>query len=77
MTGVEPKLEDLIQVKKAVPDRPVFVGSGISKENAAKLLKHADGAIVGTSLKASGVVDNPVDEKRVKALVAAVKMLRR
>jgi len=76
-TGVEPGLEDLMRVKKAVPDRPVLVGSGVSKGNVAKLLKHADGAIVGTSLKAGGVVDNPVDEKRVKALMAAVKGLRR
>jgi len=76
-TGVEPKLENLMRVKKAVPDRPVLVGSGIDKENIAKLLKHADGAIVGTSLKSGGVVDNPVDEKRVKALMAAVKELRR
>ena len=76
-TGVEPELEDLMKVKKAVPDRPVFVGSGIDRGNVTKFLKHADGAIVGTSLKAGGVVDNPVDEKRVKALMAAVKELRR
>lgn len=76
-TGIEPKLEDLMQVKKAVSDRLTFVGSGISKENVTRFLKHADGAIVGTSLKAGGVVDNPVDEKRVRALVAAVKRLRR
>jgi len=76
-TGIEPKLEGLTRVKKAVPDRPILVGSGVSKENVAKLLKHADGAIVGTSLKVDGVVDNPVDEKRVRALMAAVKRLRR
>lgn len=76
-TGVEPELEGLMRVKKAVPDRPVFVGSGVDKKNAAKLLKHADGAIVGTSLKVGGVVDNPVDEKCVRALMTAVKRLRR
>jgi hypothetical protein len=76
-TGAEPELEDLMRVKKAVPDRPVLVGSGVGKGNVAKLLKHADGAVVGTSLKVGGVVDNPVDEKRVRALIAAVKRLRR
>jgi len=75
-TGVEPELEDLMRVKKAVPDRPVFVGSGVDKGNVAKFLEHADGAIVGTSLKAGGVVDNPVDEKHVKALMAVVKGLQ-
>jgi len=76
-TGAEPELEDLMKVKKAVPDRPVFVGSGVSEENVAKFLKNADGAIVGTSLKVDVAVDNPIDEKRVKALMAAVKELRR
>jgi membrane complex biogenesis BtpA family protein len=75
-TGVEPELEDLMKVKRAVPDRPVLVGSGIDEENVARLLKHADGAIVGTSLKEGGIVDNPVDERRVKALMAAVEELR-
>jgi predicted TIM-barrel enzyme len=39
--------------------------------NAAELLVHADGAIVGTSLKRGGHVDQPVDLERVRALVAA------
>lgn len=76
-TGAEPELEDLTKVNKAVPDRPVFVGSGVNMENVSKLLKHADGAIVGTSLKLDGVVGNPVDVKCVKALMAAVKSLWR
>jgi hypothetical protein len=76
-TGTEPELEDLVRVKKAVPDRPVFVGSGLARENVTKLLKHVDGAIVGTSLKFDGVVGNPVDEKRVKTLMTAVKQLRK
>jgi len=77
MTGAEPELEDLMMVKKMIPDRPVLVGSGVDKENAVKFLEHADGAIVGTSLKIGGVVDNPIDEKRVKALMMAVKKLRK
>jgi membrane complex biogenesis BtpA family protein len=76
-TGTEPELRDLAKVRKAVPDRPVFVGSGINEENVSKLLRQVDGAVVGTSLKLNGVVSNPVDEKRVKALMTAVKTLRR
>jgi membrane complex biogenesis BtpA family protein len=75
-TGTEPRLEDLVRVKKSVPDRPVFVGSGVNGENAPKLLMHADGAIVGTSIKFDGVVNNSIDEKRVKALMTAVKAIR-
>jgi membrane complex biogenesis BtpA family protein len=76
-TGTEPELEDLMRVKKAVPDRPVFIGSGVNEENVSKLLRRVDGAIVGTSLKFKGEVSNPVDEKRVKALMMAVRALRR
>lgn len=75
-TGEGPDLDDLRRVKKAVPDKPVIVGSGASKRNIAKLFEHADGAIVGTSIKVSGNVQNPVDEGRVRALIAAVKKLR-
>jgi hypothetical protein len=54
-----------------VPEVPVFVGSGVTPATVADLLDRADGAIVGTSLKADGVTTNPVDADRVAALVAA------
>lgn len=76
-TGTEPKLEDLKRVKEAVLDKPVIVGSGVRRENIVELLRHADGAIVGTSFKVNGKVENPVDEERVKALLAVVKTLRK
>lgn len=76
-TGAEPYLRDLLAVKKAVPDKPVLIGSGVDKKNATKMLKYGDGAIVGTSLKLDGVVGNPVDEKRTKDLMSIVKKLRR
>ncbi len=53
------------------PDVPVFVGSGVTADSVADLLSVADGAIVGTALKANGVTTNPVDGDRVRALVAA------
>jgi membrane complex biogenesis BtpA family protein len=50
---------------------PVFVGSGVTVETVGELFDVADGAIVGTALKRSGRTTNPVDEARVRELVAA------
>ncbi len=53
----------------ATRDVPVFVGSGVSPDNAPQLLDYADGAIVGTALKEDGETTNPVDAERVQDLV--------
>lgn len=76
-TGIEPDLKNLTRVRKAVPDRPLLVGSGATKENIPKLLECADGAIVGTSLKVEGITENPVDGERVKTFMAKVEKLRK
>ncbi|MFP3131606.1 MAG: BtpA/SgcQ family protein [Nitrososphaeria archaeon] len=76
MTGQEPPVELIKRVKRAAPDRPVLIGSGLSSQNAEKLLSVADGAIVGTSLKYDGITQNPVDPKRVSELMSIVKKLR-
>lgn len=76
-TGKETKLEDIKEAKTSVEDFPVLVGSGFSKERAAKILAIADGAIVGTSLKKDGVSSNVVDRNRVKELMEVIKEIRR
>lgn len=50
---------------------PVFIGSGMTHENASTLLAKADGAIVGTALKEDAKTTNPVDSARVSELVSA------
>jgi len=67
-TGSSPDLDTLAEVRAAVGRRPVLIGSGLSAENAAGLLEHADGAIVGTCLKEDGRVERPVDPTRVRRL---------
>jgi membrane complex biogenesis BtpA family protein len=52
---------------------PVLVNTGFKTANAAELLKFADGAIVGSSLKVDGITWNPCDTARVKALMAEVR----
>ena len=73
VTGSEASIEEVAKVKKAVPDTPVIVGSGVMAENAVKYLSIADGAIVGTYFK----VGRHVDKDRVRRLLDAIKSLRR
>ena len=68
VTGQPAVADDVAIVRQAVPDRPLLVGSGVDSSNAAHFLAHADGAIVGTSLKKGGVITNPVDLERVRAM---------
>jgi len=51
---------------------PVLVNTGFRAEQAGELLRHADGAVVGSSLKRDGVTWNPVDPARVRDLMRAV-----
>jgi membrane complex biogenesis BtpA family protein len=72
-TGAPADPAELAQVKQAAGETPVLVGSGVTAETIRALLTYADGAIVGTSLKVDGVTVNPVDPKRVHALIAAAR----
>lgn len=59
---------------EATRDVPVFVGSGVTPDNAPDLLDLADGAIVGTALKHGGTTTNRVDPDRVRELVETVDL---
>ncbi|MDQ3512064.1 MAG: BtpA/SgcQ family protein [Chloroflexota bacterium] len=75
ITGQEVDATGLAEVSRAVAGSgvPVLVNTGFRAENAAALLRHADGAVVGSSLKRDGITWNPVDPTRVVALMAAVR----
>lgn len=75
-TGEETPVDKVRRVKEAVPEKPVLIGSGTRKENVRRLFKYADGAIVGTSLKANGKTLNPVDITRVREFMKVVKEIR-
>jgi membrane complex biogenesis BtpA family protein len=75
--GTEPKLETIKEVKAAVNGMvPVLLNTGGKVENIRQYLSVADGVIVGSSLKVDGYTWNPVDEKRVQAFMAEVKLAR-
>lgn len=67
-TGEAAEINDLERVRRACPKTKMLVGSGVTAENVEKYFQ-ADGFIVGTSLKQGGRLNQPVDVKRVAALV--------
>ncbi len=75
-TGKKTSQEKLRRVKKITGNTPVFIGGGLTIENAAELLPYADGAIVGTSLKYEGVAKGLVEEEKVKRLMDVVQRLQ-
>lgn len=74
-TGAETSIDRLREVKSACPRVPVYIGSGLTTDNASSLLLVADGAIVGSSLKREGIIDAPVDSDRVRELAQVVRAL--
>jgi len=70
-TGAPTDLAIVRRIKQAVPDRPVWVGSGAAARSVAACLAVADGIIVGTSLKVQGRTTARLDARRVRAFVRA------
>lgn len=74
-TGDPASTDDLAEACTAT-GLPVFVGSGATAGNIAGMLAHADGVIVGSSIKRGGRWDAGPDPRRCAALVAAGKSAR-
>lgn len=75
VAGVPLDEADLTAAKEAV-NIPVLANTGVRESNVETMLTHADGAIVGSSLKRDGKTFNPVDPVRVKSFVAAANNVR-
>jgi len=71
-TGLAADLADVERVRRTCPATKILLGSGVTIENVRDFRPAAHGFIVGTSLKAGGRLANPVDAKRVAALVRAI-----
>lgn len=72
-TGRPPTLPLLRKVRAAVPDSPLYVGSGAAGANVARFLAVASGVIAGTATKQRGITTNPVDGRRARRFVVAAK----
>jgi len=72
-TGHATDLDDVQRVRKAVPDRAVWIGSGVTTATVGACLEAATGVIVGTALKRGGRTTAELDPARVRAFLAAVR----
>ncbi|MBT8487509.1 MAG: BtpA/SgcQ family protein [Gemmatimonadetes bacterium] len=70
-TGSETDLSEVEAVRRAVPEAPLFVGSGVSSETAATYLRSADGLVVGSALMHDGRAGAGVDPERAKTFMEA------
>jgi membrane complex biogenesis BtpA family protein len=74
MAGAQPDVDTVAQVRAAVPaDIPVLLNTGARAETIGEYLAHADGCIVGSSLKVDGYTWNAVDPVRARAFVKAAR----
>jgi membrane complex biogenesis BtpA family protein len=72
-TGKETSFDDVQRIRQAVPEAPVLIASGITDQTVARAVREAHGAIIGSWLKRDGRVHEPVDVKRVRAIVEAAR----
>ena len=72
-TGSPPTLADLQLAKAAAGDIPILIGSGASFDNISNLMQFADGAIVSSSLKRQGKIENSIDPIRVSQFVETIR----
>lgn len=71
-TGGPTDLDAVRRVRAALPETPVWVGSGVTVRTVRETAAVASGAIVGTALHAEGDLRRPVDAERVRALLGAL-----
>jgi uncharacterized protein len=74
-TGEPVDLDTVAQVRAAVPERPLWIGSGVTADRVAELLEMADGVIVGSALQKDGRAGQAVELDRVRAFVHAARGL--
>jgi uncharacterized protein len=73
VTGSPPSLADLQQAKAAAGSTPIIIGSGADDRNINSLMQYADGAIVSSSLKRQGKIENSIDPIRVSQFVETLR----
>ncbi len=70
-TGEPVDMDELERVRRAVPEAPLLVGSGATRDTVGRILGMADGVIVGTAVKQEGRTDAPVDPERARRFAEA------
>lgn len=71
-TGKETPLDKIKAFRKILGDFPLIIGAGLTADNIEQM-QYADGAIVGSYFKPSGVTTAKVDRLLVKEFMSKVK----
>jgi len=72
-TGAAPDPERFRRVRSAVPDAPLFAGSGVTPDNVAMMRSLGDGIIVGSAVQADGVAGSAVVAARARAFIECAR----
>ncbi len=72
-TGLETSASDVEAVARAVPEAPIFVGSGVGPASVGSLPRGTRGAIVGSAVMRGGRAGAGVDPHRAASLVRAAR----
>jgi membrane complex biogenesis BtpA family protein len=70
-TGLAADPQRLASARQAVPGAPLWLGSGLTPDNAAAYRPHCDAAIVGTWLHRDADLSQPLEAARVRRVVEA------
>jgi predicted TIM-barrel enzyme len=73
MTGDAPDIGKVREAKTLSGDRRLLNGSSADERNIGAFMVAADGAIVRSSVKAGGRIENAVDAECVRRFVAAAR----
>ena len=72
-TGAAAEVEDIAAVRAAVPEAPLWLGSGVNHATARSWRTLVEGAIIGTALHEEGDVRRPLDVDRVARMAEALR----
>jgi uncharacterized protein len=75
-TGTRPDPERLRKIRASAPGAVLWIGSGLTADNARELIPLCDGAIVGSALSTDGVAGSGIDTRKVRALADVFTSLR-
>ena len=71
-TGSSVNWEEVSQLKSAMPEVPIWIGSGINLDNIEQAIHFADGVIVGTYFHKDGDINQRLDVERIRKMTTHV-----
>lgn len=75
-TDKDESLQYIRQIRRRLPDVPIFLGGGATGENIRELMQEYDGVSVATWIK-NGDMRNPIDPERAKLFLSEIEEARK